>query len=122
MYTFKYKFCKKSSAGEDSCLKGEGCHFPKLIRRVLPFSIKNAPKFQHGPYDVQKTRRLAGQENDFLAYFPQKKTPSFILSYKKRHQIGLSFLSQAATYRPVSSNWSFFFSQAVACRPVLYQI
>jgi hypothetical protein len=65
--------------------------------------------FQHGPYDVQKTRRLAGQENGFLAFFPQKKTPSFILSYKKRHQIGLSFLSQAATYRPVSSIWPFFF-------------
>ena len=108
MYTFKYKFCKKSSAGEDSCLKGEGCHFPKLIRRVLPFSIKNAPKFQHGPYDVQKTRRLAGQENDFLAYFPQKKRRLlyfhikngiklvFLFYLRQRptalfHQIGLSF-------------------------------
>jgi hypothetical protein len=78
--------------------------------------------FQHGPYDVQKTRRLAGQENGFLAFFPQKKTPSFILSYKKRHQIGLSFLSQAATYRPVSSNWPFFFSQAATYRPVLQLI
>ena len=50
--------------------------------------------------------------------FSSNKKSRSLYFHIKTAKIGLSFLSQVATYHPVSSIWPFFFSQVATYHPV----